>query len=132
MLWLMIRLKPGYGHRLSLLSIPLAAVLTCAHVQAETGPGTARLRQIHNQQAMDLRQEQQRYRSIHRPMTPREYFRLEDRLLGERIRQQALAAHFQAHAGRPPSTAARHRSDLIRYRREQAAQRLGFRLNRRP
>jgi hypothetical protein len=132
MLCLMIRRNAGFAHRPAMLGVLLAAVWTCAHGQAETGAGAARLRQLQNQQAMDLRQEQQRYRSVHRPMTPADYFRLEDRLLGERIRQQALDARLQAPVGRPASPAARRQIDLMRYRREQAAQRLEFRLNRRP
>jgi hypothetical protein len=130
MLCLMIRRNAGFGHRLAMLGVLLAAVWTCAQGQAETG--AARLRQLQNQQAMDLRQEQQRYRSVHRPMTPADYFRLEDRLLGERIRQQALDARLQAPVGRAANPAARRQIDLMRYRREQAAQRLEFRLNRRP
>lgn len=126
----MIRRNAGFRHRLAVLGILLAAVWTCAQGQAETG--AARLRQLQNQQAMDLRQEQQRYRSVHRPMTPADYFRLEDRLLGERIRQQALDARLQAPVGRAANPAARRQIDLMRYRREQAAQRLEFRLNRRP
>lgn len=132
MLCLMIRRNARFGHRLAVLSILLAAVLICAPGQAETGPGAARLDQLQNQQAMDLRQEQQRYRSVHRPMTPADYFRLEDRLLGERIRQQALDTRLQAPVGRRASPTARRQLDLMRYRRDQAAQRLGFRLNRRP
>jgi type IV pilus biogenesis protein CpaD/CtpE len=130
MLCVMIRRNAGFRHRLAVLGILLATVWTCAQGQAETG--AARLRQLQNQQAMDLRQEQQRYRSIHRPMTPADYFRLEDRLLGERIRQQALDARLQAPVGRPASPSARRQIDLMRYRREKAAQRLEFRLNRRP
>jgi len=130
MLGLMIRSKPGVWHSAAVLSILLAALPSSARLQTETGPDAARVRQLQNQQALELRQEQQRYLSLHRPVTPPEYFRLEDRLLAERLRQQSLNARLLAPRGRP--TTALRPTDLIRYRRQQAAQRLGFRLNRRP
>lgn len=137
-LYFMICRNTRYEHRRTALSILAVAVLSTNQLHAETPLDTAGLRQIHNQQAIDLRWEQQRHQSAHKPVTPGGYLRLEERYREERSRQWALHARQLRDARvqgriRGDTGALTHRpSGRIRYQQQRAAQRLEFKLNRRP
>lgn len=134
----MIVLNTRYVNRIAALIISAGAALSAAQLQAEMRPGTISLHQIHRQQAVDLRLEQQRHRSAHRPMTPGEHFRGEARYRQERLQQRALHerqlrdARLSGRRGIDSSIPTLRNTDRIRYQQQQAGQRLGFKINRRP
>lgn len=134
----MTGLNTQYVHRIAALIISAGAALSADQLQAEMRLGRLNLHQIHSQQAMDLRLEQQRHRSAHRPVTPREHFLLQGRYLEERLKQRALHerqlrnARLQGRIGNGMGIPTLRRTDRIRYQQQQTTQRLGFKMNRRP
>ena len=133
-------MRPNIRHtrRIAAAVVAAAEVLAANQVHAETLYGAPRLRHSHNQQALDLRLEQQRHKTAHAPVTLESYLRLKERYRAERRKQRALQsrqsrdARIQGRTGGGSNDLLRQPSNRIRYQQQNTAQRLGFKLNRRP